>query len=356
VTKASASLASVKMQPLIWVSVPKNRKQPACRFPAFRAKLPPECMATVAFAERDALVSSGGYFELNIGKMSGLPLVLVGTAGICAAFAMQSSTPTDPPPSSLSHQGDVVKDARRARGLSLALAPEGWRAFWHSAEPSEPAETVVVVPAQGAKAAVKAPIVTARLATPASGDRDSLVRELQRELRRVGCYDRALNGAWTVSTRTAMKAFTSRVNATLPTKEPDQILLALVKGHHGRACGTCPNGQSLAHDGRCLPNSILAQTPGKAQSERSLLAADRSLAPAITHQSTAATVSPQYPGEGSMSLGGPLEEQAKPSGETQAAVVQTARPVMGAPRRQEILRRSTFGPDYFRRIDALGVN
>jgi peptidoglycan hydrolase-like protein with peptidoglycan-binding domain len=283
-----------------------------------------------------------------MGKTSGFPPVLAGTAGICAAFAMLSSTPTDPPASSLSKQSDVVKDARSARGLSLALAPEGWRAFWQSSKSSEPAETVVVITA-ARTAMLKAPIA-------ASSDRDSLVRELQRELRRVGCYDGALNGTWTVSTRAAMKTFTSRVNATLPTKEPDQILLALVKGHHGSACGLCPNGQSLANDGRCLPKSILAQMPRKAHGDRSLLASNRPAAPAIMHQSTAATVSPQYPGEASMSLGGPLEEQAKPPGENPAAVVQATRPVVVVPRRQEIPRRSTFGPDYFRRIDAAGVN
>ncbi|HEY7084817.1 MAG TPA: putative peptidoglycan binding domain-containing protein, partial [Hyphomicrobiaceae bacterium] len=45
-------------------------------------------------------------------------------------------------------------------------------------------------------------------------DRDSLARELQKELRRVGCYEGELNGVWTPATRRAMKTFTDRVNAT----------------------------------------------------------------------------------------------------------------------------------------------
>ena len=289
-------------------------------------------------------------------RASGVFFVLAGIASVCAAFAMQSSMAPDDPAASSSKPSDAVKDARRARGLSLALASEGWRTYWQSAKPSEPAETVVVVTAAQAKTMVRAPLPTAKAALPAAYDRDSLVRELQRELRRVGCYDGALNGSWTVSTRTAIKAFTNRVNAILPTKEPDQILLALVKGHHGRACGTCPGGQSLINDGRGLPNSILAQVPRKAQSDKSLLAAGGPSPPVITHQSTAANVSPQYPAEGSMSLGGPLDEQARPPGESPATVVQPTRPVMVAPRHQEIPRRSTFGPDYFRRLDALGVN
>jgi hypothetical protein len=67
-----------------------------------------------------------------------------------------------------------------------------------------------------------------------------------------------LNGAWTPSTRRAMKAFTDRVNATLPVEEPDGILFAMVQGHQDRACGKpCPSSQSLSEDGRCLPNAIL---------------------------------------------------------------------------------------------------
>ena len=44
-------------------------------------------------------------------------------------------------------------------------------------------------------------------------DRASLARDLQSELRRVGCYSGELNGIWTPATRKAMKAFTERVNA-----------------------------------------------------------------------------------------------------------------------------------------------
>src|SRR5262245_60826749 len=51
-------------------------------------------------------------------------------------------------------------------------------------------------------------------------DRDTLVRQLQRELKRVGCYDGDLNGAWTTSTRRAMKALIEHVNAVLPVDEP----------------------------------------------------------------------------------------------------------------------------------------
>jgi hypothetical protein len=93
--------------------------------------------------------------------------------------------------------------------------------------------------------------------------RDAIGRQLQKELKRVGCYEGELNGVWTTSTRQAMKAFIDRVNAVLPIVEPDSILLTLVKGHPDKVCGVpCPAGQSLSATGQCLLNGLLARTGG----------------------------------------------------------------------------------------------
>ena len=78
-----------------------------------------------------------------------------------------------------------------------------------------------------------------------------LTRNLQKELKRVGCYDGEINGSWSPASRRAMKAFTDRVNATLPIEEPDYILLTLVQGHSAEACGAgCPADQVLAKEDR----------------------------------------------------------------------------------------------------------
>ena len=53
------------------------------------------------------------------------------------------------------------------------------------------------------------------------GDRASITRELQRELKRVGCYGGDINGIWTTSSRMAMKSFIDAVNAALPIDTPD---------------------------------------------------------------------------------------------------------------------------------------
>jgi hypothetical protein len=94
---------------------------------------------------------------------------------------------------------------------------------------------------------------------PADGDmRLALTRDLQRELKRVGCYDGEIDGHWGTGSRVAMKTFTERVNATLPVDEPDNILLALVQGQKDKACGKCPQVKDLTrtdavYHRRCLP-------------------------------------------------------------------------------------------------------
>jgi putative peptidoglycan binding protein len=153
------------------------------------------------------------------------------------------------------------------------------------------------------------PPATSPRAAEIPKDRDTLARELQKELKRVGCYEGELNGIWTPATRRAMKAFTDRVNATLPVHQPDAILFAMVQGHQDKVCGKpCPSGQGLSDEGRCLPNVILAKGFKKGPP-----------APAIAGWSTVTTASaaaptPAFPSvagpspaEGRMALDGPTE-------------------------------------------------
>ena len=108
-------------------------------------------------------------------------------------------------------------------------------------------------------------------------DRASLARALQRELQRVGCYDGEISGNWSTSTRMAMKAFTDRVNASLPVDAPDYILLSLVQRHEGKACGTnCSTGQMLSDEGRCVPSAVLAKAAPKPVASGEAKEADRS--------------------------------------------------------------------------------
>jgi hypothetical protein len=100
------------------------------------------------------------------------------------------------------------------------------------------------------------------------GDRAALARALQRELKRVGCYSGEITGVWTTSSRMAMKAFTQRVNATLPVDTPDPVLLSLVQAHTDTACGTvCPAGQTATEGGVCVPEAMLVKAAKPSTSE-----------------------------------------------------------------------------------------
>jgi hypothetical protein len=83
--------------------------------------------------------------------------------------------------------------------------------------------------------------------TAVPGDRDGLVRALQRELRRVGCYAGAIDGAWGDAPRRAMRAFLADTNASLPVEQPDDILLRLLRGQERRVChAACPEEWATA--------------------------------------------------------------------------------------------------------------
>jgi hypothetical protein len=90
-------------------------------------------------------------------------------------------------------------------------------------------------------------------------DPPALIREIQRELRRIGCYRGQVNGVWTPSVRLAMKALNDRVNASLPVDQPDPVLLAMAQSQEAETCtASCPAGQARGADGRCLPSALVA--------------------------------------------------------------------------------------------------
>lgn len=91
-------------------------------------------------------------------------------------------------------------------------------------------------------------------------ERWRLVRDLQTELRRAGCYWGKLDGAWGAGSKNAFQDFMVQVNASLPMTDPEPIMLTLVKAHPGTVCGrTCEDGYTKSANGRCLPYAITAQ-------------------------------------------------------------------------------------------------
>jgi hypothetical protein len=256
-----------------------------------------------------------------------------------------------------SPQLDILT-SRAADATRLGLAPEGWRT-------SAPAGARVAAPPPSERTASahfamasrsgESPADPATLAMP--HDRASLVRELQRGLKRVGCYEGEVSGVWTQQSRGAMRAFTGRINAALPVDEPDGVLLALVQGHKDKACAMpCPPGEGVATDGRCLPNALLAHAK-RTTAPQTIAAIEHSqpsTTPSATGWTSTTTVAPPEaipPPEGRMSLAGP---SADPGTVTRPMSVGADTP---APRvTYDVSSHGKFGPNFFRQLDRSGNN
>lgn len=93
-----------------------------------------------------------------------------------------------------------------------------------------------------------------------------MVRAVQTELRRVGCYDGRIDGSWGAGSKFAVREFMQLVNSALPTDKPDQFMLSLLRSYKGSGCNVqCQSGYTKSSHGRCLPYAITAQaSPGPA--------------------------------------------------------------------------------------------
>ena len=104
----------------------------------------------------------------------------------------------------------------------------------------------------------------------AGGDPVRLVLELQRELKRVGCYSQEIDGEWGPATRRAMKDLIDRTNAALPLDVPDPVLLALLQDqkrdclrqHMPQGAGSRP-GQSMLSPSAFSRGKITEGTSGR---------------------------------------------------------------------------------------------
>ncbi len=145
------------------------------------------------------------------------------------------------------------------------------------------------------------------------GGTSQLARDIQRHLKRVGCYSGDISGDWSVPTRRAMKSYLDDVNASLPVDQPQIVLLALLESQALPACGaSCGPNALRAGDGRCR------STP--AAVSRDMYAAD-------LH-------GPTPPLDGRMSLAGPgATEKLEPDSASIAATSASEQPRSGSPKR-----------------------
>jgi hypothetical protein len=109
------------------------------------------------------------------------------------------------------------------------------------------------------EAAPRTPVTSAANSKPSV--QRQLARQIQAELKRVGCYSGRLDGSWGDRSRSAMANFIARVNASLPTNEPDVFLLSLIKGQTQAVCGPTCGGDEVLSGGRCVAQTSVAEGP-----------------------------------------------------------------------------------------------
>jgi len=160
------------------------------------------------------------------------------------AAAIEPAPPAPMPPSSVLDYLAQKLSAQDTTAAPVAPAPQPITlAEWKSA--------IIRTADSAGPSDVKPTEPTSRLA---------LTRDIQRELQRVGCYPGEIDGVWGGGSQRAILHFMDRVNASLPTRDPDVFMLSLIKSQTAAVCGTsCPRGQSLTANGRCLPTTLVAE-------------------------------------------------------------------------------------------------
>jgi hypothetical protein len=223
-----------------------------------------------------------------MGKSSGCVLILAGLA--VGAYALHDSQPQAGPEVAAAQSGPSGGEDGPSAALTVADKPANTGASPAPQPAPEPASepsksgkseksgtpgvvppTPLVPPApvpakrpRTAVATVEVGAVPLRVpvgeskAVPPPLDGVELTSEIQRHLKRIGCYRGEVTGVWSSAVRQAMRTVTEGANASLPVDEPDPVLLAMVKSQAPGACGTaCPRGQDRVADGRCMPRALI---------------------------------------------------------------------------------------------------
>jgi len=198
-------------------------------------------------------------------QFGGWLLLLSGVVALGGYLTLPPASDDIAAPAEVSHVSIVPYHARRS-GEPVARTFSPVSATYREAVTSDARQPIPVrQPDTGTWTAtvISEPSQSAVLRSAKPGDartRFELARDLQRELKRAGCYWGEINGLWNPSTKRAMSAFMDRANATLPIKSPDYILLSLVENRREISCSSgCPAGQVADQSGRCTPNAVMTQ-------------------------------------------------------------------------------------------------
>lgn len=243
-------------------------------------------------------------------------------------FAL-TTVPTDRPASS--------QVAAPSPKIEVATAPPApARMSWSQ-------DVVVYAETQASEIKVEARIVPTANRPPAPAvaqpprdkPRAELVKELQRELSRIGCYAGEINGEWGQSAKRALRSFMEHVGSRGQVDDPDLMQLTLVRGFSGSICRPA-NGQMTASRQPIAPAPVHLTLP-PVSSPSSQVATG----PVEQPQAPAARAIPL---EGRMAVGGPVPEGAvDPAAPPQAAPpTKPARPAPRQPRQDRAWLNNFF--------------
>jgi peptidoglycan hydrolase-like protein with peptidoglycan-binding domain len=134
---------------------------------------------------------------------------------------------------------DAEKAMEEARKLADAARVE--REKQSAASPStSPSLTVAALPEKNA----------ADARASAATDRASLALDMQKELKRVGCYSGDIDGKWGEGTRKAIRLFAEHAKVAVPSGEPTQVALDALMARKDRACPEQNAGDTGSEDAR----------------------------------------------------------------------------------------------------------
>jgi len=164
-------------------------------------------------------------------------------AAALAEAARKPQAPSGPAPEEVAW--NLVKETRDPQQLALFLRQ--FPKSGHTAEAEKRIASLNAEAAAAAKAAETAKATAARL------DERELARSLQLELKRVGCFDGAVNGEFGAPTREALRSFAKFAAVNIGGgSELSQETLSAIRRHDSRICPLkCGTGEK-ADGERCV--------------------------------------------------------------------------------------------------------
>ena len=167
-----------------------------------------------------------------------------------------------PDPEQSRKLAEAVEDARKARDALAAAERDKAAAEAEAAAARQQAEAATQTREEVARVAALTPGLPARAQEPDVSP-EQLARQLQTELKRVGCYTGDIDGDFGSGSRRAIGNFTQSTGIRLPAESASPEALAAVSAKRGRICKLeCSDGE-VEQGGRCVQKAVTPKIQDK---------------------------------------------------------------------------------------------